>query len=238
MRCIRRHRIRYMLVGTAIACAAAIAIPTGGPLAKTRIHGGFVSGERFLDWPILRQRAYVTGLIEGMLLAPEMGGNAKRLTWLVACADAIGRKGIRRSINRYLNARDATLRNRNPAKMYRAVRAGCLKKGTRRRSDPRTDGGYLTNKAYLDLNGLQKRAYVAGLVEGLILAPAFGGSQDRLDVFLACVDRLGWNGVRRAINAELLASSKSWPLHDPKSRSRAILRYCARQDRAKEQKKS
>ena len=234
----RHQHIRHLLIGAAAICVAALVPLSGGPAAKTKIHGGFVSGERFLDWPILRQRAYVTGLIEGMLLAPEMGGDPKKLGWLTVCADAIGRRGIRRAINRYLNARDATLNNRNPAKMYRAVRAGCLEKGTKRRSDPRVGGGYMTNKAYLDLNGLQKRAYVAGLVEGLILAPAFGGSQDQLDVFLACVDRLGWNGVRRAINAELLASSRLWPSRDPKTRSRAILRYCARQDRAKGVKKS
>jgi hypothetical protein len=196
--------------------------------AKTFIHGGFVSGKAYLDMPNLRKVAYVTGLLEGMFLAPKLGGDPKRMRWLALCTDAIGRRGVRDMLERYLLDKDRTWNNRNPAKMYRAIAAGC-RAGMKPRSsarETRRDGGYITGREYLDMDGLKKRAYVAGLVEGVLLAPAFGVDTGTLRPFVECVDRLSWKGVRKAVNARLLADARLWPKRDPATRYRAIIVGC------------
>jgi hypothetical protein len=216
----------------AILLAAVVAALNAGPAlaAPTRIQGGFVGGEEYLDWPNQRKLAYVTGLLEGMLFTPKLGADPVRMRWLEICTDAIGRSGIRHALSRYLLERDQTWTNRNPAKMYRAIRAGCLKRPEHATPEARIEGGYITNKEYLDLDGLAKRAYAAGLIEGILLAPAFGARDSDIAPLIACVDRIGLKGVRRAISVMLLADSRSWPRHDPAIRLEAITGYCAKLD--------
>jgi hypothetical protein len=212
----------------AIALAASVVLPPGPARAKTLIQGGFVSGKAYLDMPNLRKIAYVTGLLEGMFLAPKLGGDPKRMRWLAICADSLGRRGMRDVIETYLVERNRSWNNRNPAKMYRAIASGCragMKPGSAK-PERRRDGGYITGREYLDMNGLQKKAYVGGLVEGVLLAPAFGVDAATIQPFVECIDRLNWQGVRKAINAHLLANSLLWTQHDPAARYRAIIIGC------------
>jgi len=195
---------------------------------KTFIHGGFVSGTAYLDMPNIRKIAYVTGLLEGIFLAPKLGGDPKRLRWLAVCTQSAGRRGARDMIERYLLDRDRSWKNRNPAKMYRALAAGCRRgpKPSSATGEVRRDGGYITGREYLDMEGLQKNAYVAGLVEGVLLGPAFGVNEQVLRPFIDCVDQLHWAGVRKAVNTLLLADSKLWTERDPATRYRAIIVGC------------
>jgi hypothetical protein len=217
-----------ILAALAIALAAGIVLPPSAARAKTLIQGGFVSGKAYLDLPNLRKIAYVTGLLEGMFLAPKLGGDPKRIRWLTVCADNLGRRGMRDVIESYLVERHRTWNNRNPAKMYRAVASGCRAgmKPSSAKPETRRDGGYITGREYLDMTGLQKKAYVGGLVEGVLLAPAFGVDAGTIQPFVECVDRLNWPGVRKAINAHLLANSSLWTQHDPAARYRAIIIGC------------
>ncbi len=204
-----------------------------GPVtARTPIPGGFVSGQAYLDMPNLRKIAYVTGLLDGMFLAPVFGGTVARQAWFGLCIDALGRTGIRDILVRRLRANERTWNNRNPAKMYRAIRAGCRAGDNPAGAQPeqRRQGGYITGKAYLDMNGLQKLSYVGGLVEGVFLTPAFGANAGALEPFVACVDRLRWSGVLKAVNKGLLADTKLWPSYDPEPRYRAIIAGCAKPD--------
>jgi hypothetical protein len=211
-----------------IALAAGLMLPAGPARAKTLIQGGFVSGKAYLDMPNLRKIAYVTGLLEGMFLAPKLGGDPTRTRWLAICADSLGRRGMRDVIETYLVERNRSWNNRNPAKMYRAIAAGCRAgmKPSSAKPETRRDGGYITGREYLDMNGLQKKAYVGGLVEGVLLAPAFGVDAATIQPFVACIDRLNWQGVRKAINAHLLANASLWTQHDPAARYRAIIIGC------------
>jgi len=211
-----------------IALAVCLVLAAGQARAKTQIHGGFVSGKAYLDMPNLRKTAYVTGLLEGMFLAPKLGGDPQRMRWLAVCADSIGRGGMRDVIETYLVERNRTWTNRNPAKMFRAIAAGCragMKPGSSK-PETRRGGGYISGREYLDMNGLQKKAYVAGLVEGVLLAPAFGVEAGTIQPFVECIDRLNWQGVRKALNAHLLADARLWPMRDPATRYRAIIIGC------------
>lgn len=211
-----------------VCLSLAVALAAPAAQAKTLIQGGYVSGKAYLDMPNLRKIAYVTGLLEGMFLAPKLGGDPKQLRWLTVCADSIGRRGMRDVIESYLVERNRTWNNRNPAKMYRAIAAGCragMKPDSSER-EARRQGGYISGKEYIDMNGLQKKAYVGGLVEGVLLAPAFGVDAGTIQPFVDCIDRLNWQGVRKAINARLLADARLLETHDPATRYRAIIIGC------------
>ena len=218
---------RLSIFAIVLVLAAPVA---GGAAAKIFIQGGFVSGRAYLDMPALRKIAYVTGLLDGMFLAPVFGGTVARQAWFGLCIDTLGRTGIRDILVRRLRADARTWNNRNPAKIYRAIRAGCRKgdKPAGAKPEQRRQGGYITGKAYLDMNGLQKRSYVGGLVEGVLLTPAFGADAGALKPFVACIDRLRWSGVLRAVNKRLLADTRLWESYDPEPRYRAIIAACAK----------
>ncbi len=220
--------MKRLSIFTIVLVLAAPAATGAG--AKTFIHGGFVSGQAYLDMPNLRKIAYVTGLLDGMFLAPVFGGTVARQAWFGLCIDTLGRTGIRDVLVRRLSADERTWNNRNPAKIYRAIRAGCREgdKPAGAKPEQRQQGGYITGKAYLDMYGLQKLSYVGGLVEGVFLTPAFGANADVLKPFVACVDRLRWSGVLRAVNKRLLADPKLWESYDPEPRFRAIIAACAK----------
>ena len=135
---------------------------------------------------------------------------------------------MRDVIETYLLEKNATWDNRNPAKMYRAIAAGCRKglKPNSAEREARREGGYITGREYIDMNGLTKKAYVAGLVEGVLLAPAFGVEAGTIEPFVDCVDRLNWQGVRKAVNARLLADERFLKTRDPATRYRAIIIGC------------
>ena len=116
-----------LLVAVAFSAAAADKGKTGaGAKPSIRIHGGYVTGKEFLDMTGLQKKYYVSGLLEGMLLAPAFGGQEKSMKWFLECTARLGRKKIRSGIFRYINDRSDLWDNRNPAKMFRAIRQVCL----------------------------------------------------------------------------------------------------------------
>lgn len=90
----------------------------------------------------------------------------------------------------------------------------------------RIHGGFVGGNQYRDMTGIQKRSYVAGLLDGMLLAPAFGGSESRMRWFLVCTQRLGVIELRGAINTYIRNHPES---HDRKSAAdmfRAIRGAC------------
>ncbi len=90
----------------------------------------------------------------------------------------------------------------------------------------RIHGGFVTGNQYRDMTGIQKKSYVAGLLDGMLLAPAFGGSEERMQWFLVCTQRLGVIKLRGAINTYIRNHAES---HDRKSAAdmyRAVLGAC------------
>ncbi len=63
----------------------------------------------------------------------------------------------------------------------------------------RIHGGFVTGNQFRDMTGLQKKMYVAGLLDGMLLAPAFGGTEARMQWLHACTQRFGVIAMRAAI---------------------------------------
>lgn len=52
---------------------------------KVKISGGFFTGKDYLDMTDTERRAYATGAINGMLVAPLFGAPQDNLNWLKNC---------------------------------------------------------------------------------------------------------------------------------------------------------
>jgi hypothetical protein len=207
-----------LLVAAAGFGARAQDVPAG-----VRIHGGYVSGNEYLDMSAQQREAYVAGLLLGMRLAPSFGAPVDRLDWLKGCTTVLDRATLGQRIYDALFADTKLWGNRNPAKMYRAVVAGCRAAANGARTAPATP---FTVNDYVAMGGLDKKAFVSGLLEGMLLAPAFGGQESRMQWFLSCTavhDRLE---MRAKLNAFVMAHNELWPETSPVPYFRAVADAC------------
>jgi hypothetical protein len=103
-----------------------ISLPALAQDAGVRIMGGYITGKDFMDMDGLEKRAYVAGVLEGMLLAPAFGAKNEDMDWFLACTAEVGVEDFRKHMFDYIRSRDELWNNRSPAKMYRAARDICL----------------------------------------------------------------------------------------------------------------
>ena len=125
--------MRQISLATALLAALALAIPATARAAgdetqdgRIRIQGGYVSGREYLDMDGLTKKAYVSGLIEGMLLAPAFGAPEQDMEWFYTCTNEIGLKDLRKVLYEYIKDDHDLWDNRNPAKAFRAIYQACL----------------------------------------------------------------------------------------------------------------
>lgn len=122
--------MRAIAATMALAMLAAAAMAEQGGQAEeqgdgTKIPGGFTSGRDYVDMPGRSKSAYVSGLMDGMVLAPAFGGDIDRMEWFLACTEMVGVSEMRDAINDYMFAHSDEWENRNPAKFYRAIAERC-----------------------------------------------------------------------------------------------------------------
>lgn len=132
----------FLMIALALPGAAAEKSEKGAAGKNSiQIHGGYITGSEYLDMTGLQKKFYVSGLLEGLLLAPAFGGQEKSMKWFLDCTRRLGRKKLRRGIFKYINSRPVLWDNRNPAKMFRAIRQVCLDhfKGVAKKSDATTE---------------------------------------------------------------------------------------------------
>lgn len=92
---------------------------------------------------------------------------------------------------------------------------------------PRIVGGYVTGKGYLDMDGVEKRAYLMGLMEGMFLAPAFGAPEGNLKWLLDCTSQVGLNDFRSSMFQYILRRDELYENQSPVKAYRAIKALCA-----------
>jgi hypothetical protein len=110
----------------AVVCVGAPAWAQDEDSDRIRIHGGYVAGVEYLDMDGLQKKAYVKGLIEGMLLAPAFGAPEESMLWLYDCTNELDIGEIRKLLFDYIKGRHDLWENRNPAKNFRAISQACI----------------------------------------------------------------------------------------------------------------
>jgi hypothetical protein len=92
-----------------------------------KISPGFFSGKDYLDMSGTEKRAYVTGEINGMLVAPFFGAPEENLSWLKTCSGKMSDEQVATMLTRYIhdqpNQMDANLN----VVTFAALREACRK---------------------------------------------------------------------------------------------------------------
>lgn len=70
---------------------------------KVTISRGFFTGKDYFDMSDTEKRAYVTGAINGMLVAPLFGAPEDRVTWLKTCTANLSDEETSAILLRYIN---------------------------------------------------------------------------------------------------------------------------------------
>jgi hypothetical protein len=70
---------------------------------RVSISRGFFVGKEYFDMSDTEKRAYATGAINGMLVAPFFGAPEERLNWLKTCSAQISDEQTASIIGNYIN---------------------------------------------------------------------------------------------------------------------------------------
>jgi len=87
-------------------------------------------------------------------------------------------------------------------------------------------GGYVTGKGYMDMDGLEKKAYLMGLFEGMFLAPAFGAPEISEKWLLDCTKEVSLNDFRSYMFQYYLKRDELHENQSPLKAYRAIKALC------------
>ena len=84
--------------------------PTSHPAQQTvSISRGFFTGRDYFEMSETEKRAYATGAINGMLVAPFFGATDERMHWLKECTGKLSDEQVASIISVYINAEPARL---------------------------------------------------------------------------------------------------------------------------------
>jgi len=115
--------MRYLLV--LIALVAFVAVY--GNQQRVKIGPGFFTGKDYLDMSDTERRAYVTGGVNGMLVAPFFGAPQENVNWVKSCTSKMSDEQLAFTVSKYIreqpNQMDANLN----VVTFNAIRDACRK---------------------------------------------------------------------------------------------------------------
>ena len=98
------------------------------PIAPVTIHDGFLTAKDFRELPQARKVSYVTGVLDGMLLAPFFGAPKNRLEWFESCVVGMDDEQVTAILSRFVAENPARWHQRVHTQFYAAMREACGKK--------------------------------------------------------------------------------------------------------------
>ena len=94
---------------------------------RVKIGPGFFTGKDYLDMSDTERRAYVTGGVNGMLVAPFFGAPEEKVNWVKTCTAKMSDEQLASTVSRYIreqpNQMDANLN----VVTFNAIRDACRK---------------------------------------------------------------------------------------------------------------
>jgi hypothetical protein len=88
---------------------------------------GFFTGKDYLDMTDNERRAYATGAINGMLVAPFFGAPADNVNWLKACTLKMSDEDVAAIISKYIGSQESQLNYNLNVVTFNALRNACPK---------------------------------------------------------------------------------------------------------------
>ena len=108
-----------------VALIAVITIHANQQTVK--ISPGFFTGKDYLDMSDTEKRAYATGGINGMLVAPFFGAPQDNLNWLKTCTAKMSDEDLAAIIGKYIGAHESQLNYNLNVLTFNAFRNACPK---------------------------------------------------------------------------------------------------------------
>src|SRR6185437_1638433 len=104
--------------------ALVIAINVYANQQTVKISPGFFTAKDYLDMSDTEKRAYVTGQINGMLVAPFFGAPEDNLGWLKTCSSKMSDEQLASILTRYIREQSNQEQNLNVV-TFTALRDAC-----------------------------------------------------------------------------------------------------------------
>ena len=98
-----------------------------GNQQRVSIGPGFFTGKDYLDMTDNERRAYATGAINGMLVAPLFGAPEDNVNWLKTCTARLSDEEIAAILTRYLREQESQLNYNLNVITFNALRNACPK---------------------------------------------------------------------------------------------------------------
>lgn len=92
-----------------------------------KISPGFFSGKDYLDMSDTEKRAYVTGEINGMLVAPFFGAPEENLAWLKTCSAKMSDEDLAAILTRFIRDQPGQMQINLNVVTFNALREACKK---------------------------------------------------------------------------------------------------------------
>jgi hypothetical protein len=90
-----------------------------------KISPGFFTGKDYLDMSDTERRAYITGQINGMLVAPFFGAPEENLNWLRTCSGRMSDEQLASILSRHLRDQPGQLQQNLNVVTFNALRVAC-----------------------------------------------------------------------------------------------------------------
>jgi hypothetical protein len=90
-----------------------------------KISPGFFIGKDYLDMTDTERRAYATGGINGMLVAPFFGAPEENVNWLKTCSAKMSDEEIASTLTRYIRDQPNQMQTNLNVVTFNAMRAAC-----------------------------------------------------------------------------------------------------------------
>jgi len=90
-----------------------------------KISPGFFSGKDYLDMSDTEKRAYVTGEINGMLVAPFFGAPEENVAWLKTCSAKMSDEDLAAILSRFIRDQPGQMQTNLNVVTFNALREAC-----------------------------------------------------------------------------------------------------------------
>jgi hypothetical protein len=94
---------------------------------RVKISPGFFTGKDYLDMSDTEQRAYTTGEINGMLVAPFFGAPEENLNWLKTCTGKMSDEQVASIVGKFIREQPDQLQANLNVVTFNALREACRK---------------------------------------------------------------------------------------------------------------
>ncbi|HEX3248372.1 MAG TPA: hypothetical protein VHS05_03015 [Pyrinomonadaceae bacterium] len=94
---------------------------------RVKISPGFFTGKDYLDMSDTEKRAYATGEINGMLVAPFFGAPEENLNWLKTCTGKLSDEQLATILTRFIRDQPDQMQVNLNVVTFNAMRDACRK---------------------------------------------------------------------------------------------------------------